>query len=129
MTPPETTRTKYRWVVANITIDGTETSTEVARIAPQFVVLAPLKAYKPTLAVKSAVFVISEEANRKSCHAFANTNTAVAAMAGVTSGRSTYQKTCHRLHPSMMAASSSAVGRLSKKFLISRMPKAMLKAA
>ena len=58
-----------------------------------------------------------------------NTNTDAAATAGVTNGRSTYQNVWNREHPSSDAASSSAIGMLSKKFLTSRMARAMLKAA
>jgi len=94
---------------------GTIISTAIAMMFPHTTEPAiPTKKLMPTESGYFSWSFIIVSANMNSCHAIVNANSATAAMPGAATGRKTRRIAPTRLHPSIIAESSSSRGTVSK---------------
>lgn len=106
--------TRYFCSAKKSAITGAETINAPAAKWPHSVLYSPTKRCSATGRVKRAVSLSRVAARMNSFHAVMKLKSAVTASAGRASGSTTRTKTCPGVAPSMIAASSSSRGIVSK---------------
>ena len=105
----------YFCPIPNTIIVGSSATTTPAPMTPQLIPVLDINELSATGTVILSLELSTVTAMKSSFQILMNAKQKIAAIPGSVIGRMTFVSACRRLHPSILAASSSDAGILSKK--------------